>query len=163
MKKLTWLAVFCLGLAACGDDDPASDAGGAVDSAVANGAVADAGTDDAGVADAGDDDASGADTVTVTYTADIQPILQAKCSTCHTVAAFGGVNFASEYADTQILSTRCSGKKVYECMLERVLTGSMPMGRGCTGDPAADEGNADCLTQGELDALTAWVSADAPE
>jgi hypothetical protein len=39
----------------------------------------------------------------------------------------------------------------------------MPLGAGCTGDPAQDAGNPACLTQAEQDAVQAWIDAGMPE
>ena len=40
--------------------------------------------------------------------------------------------------DTQELSRDCADAFVYECVLERILDGSMPVGGGCSGDPSLD-------------------------
>jgi hypothetical protein len=118
-----------------------------------------------------DDCASGSYSTLVcggTY-ADVQPIFQAKCTPCHDGAApgtcfsGGGACFASLYEETQKDSGHCMGLKVYECILIRILEGSMPLAAGCTGDPVQDAGNNDCLTAGELTTVEAWVAADAPE
>ena len=102
-----------------------------------------------------------------TYT-DIQPILQAKCSPCHIGMTpgscfAGGTCFASFYEDTQGDAGSCAGKTVYECMLIRILNGSMPRLAGCSGNPAADAANASCITSEELDLIESWVTAGAPE
>jgi hypothetical protein len=100
---------------------------------------------------------------TVTYSEDVQPILQAKCSPCHVTDNFGSVNHASEYADTQRDSMVCIGEKVFTCMLMRIQSGMMPQGRGCTGDPVMDADNAMCLTAAEQATVAAWVADGAPE
>ena len=98
-----------------------------------------------------------------TYTNDVQPILQAKCASCHTTGGSGGVNFATNYADTQKNASSCAGKFVYECILIRVQDSSMPRNVGCTGDPTTDAGNAGCLTQAEQTTLADWITAGAPQ
>jgi hypothetical protein len=39
----------------------------------------------------------------------------------------------------------------------RVKDGSMPVGGGCTGNPALDAGKAQCLTAAEQAVLQAWI------
>jgi len=101
--------------------------------------------------------------------ADVQPIFQAKCTPCHQgmapgiCVAGGGVCFASFYEDTQGNSNSCAGKKVYECMLIRILNGSMPRGTSCTGDPAQDAGNDACLTAEQIVDVQAWVAGGGQE
>ncbi len=34
----------------------------------------------------------------------------------------------------------------------------MPLGKGCTGNPAQDASNPACLTQAEQDLLAAWIA-----
>ena len=98
-----------------------------------------------------------------TYSEDVQPILQQHCSPCHTTLKSGGVNHASSYADTQVASKVCAGKLVGECVIVRIKDGSMPFGKGCTGDPAADASNPACLTADEQATVQAWVDAGQPE
>lgn len=100
---------------------------------------------------------------TPNYTQDVRPILQQKCGPCHTTDAEGGVNHATDFADTQKPSEVCEGMMVYECMLVRVRNGEMPENAGCTGDAAADAENASCLTAAQQDVLAGWVNAGAPE
>jgi hypothetical protein len=92
----------------------------------------------------------------VTY-ADVQPIYQSKCSPCHTTFGSGGANFGTFYADTQLLSYYCPGQTKGYCTLVRVQDGTMPAGAGCTGIPALDIGNSDCLTAGEQATLSARI------
>lgn len=97
-----------------------------------------------------------------TYRA-IQPTLESKCAPCHTTDGSGGVSFARRYEDTQGASALCPGQTVAECMLVLVQMGTMPLGRGCSGDPEADADNSACLTAEEQASLESWVAAGAPE
>jgi hypothetical protein len=103
----------------------------------------------------------------VTYTVDVQPILAAKCSPCHTTGNAGGVNFAATtgYPLTQLVPNAnvaaCQGitpDNVGNCALTRILNGQMPKGRGCTGNPVADAANAACLTQAEQTTIANWIA-----
>ena len=105
----------------------------------------------------------------VTYE-EVQPVFAAKCSPCHMgesasscLRSGSGPCFASFYEDTQGPSSRCAGKTMFECMLIRILNGTMPRRKGCSGNPASDTGNDSCLTDSELDMVEAWVTAGAPE
>jgi hypothetical protein len=103
--------------------------------------------------------------------ADVQPLLAAKCSPCHVGDApgscfSGGTCFVSFYEDTQGASGVCAGKTIYECMLIRMLNGTMPRtapAPSCSGNSANDEGNAACLDASDFDMIEAWVGAGAPE
>jgi hypothetical protein len=97
-------------------------------------------------------------TVSVTYAADVQPILQTHCAPCHTVSGSGGANFATEYAGTQLSSYYCSGMTKGACALVRIQNGTMPQGKGCTGNPATDAGNSACLTAAQQATLQAWIA-----
>jgi hypothetical protein len=99
----------------------------------------------------------------VTWTADASPIYKAHCSPCHAGGGSGGVNFATVYADTQkppnANVTACTGvTTVGACTLIRIQNGQMPLGKGCTGNPVTDAGNAACLTQAEQNTLAAWIA-----
>ena len=101
--------------------------------------------------------------------ADVQPIFEAKCTPCHSGATpsscvAGGSNcFVDFYEDTQKNSRRCTGDLVYECIIERILDGSMPLGEGCSGDPELDAGIGGCLDAQEISAVEAWVSGGGQE
>jgi hypothetical protein len=115
-----------------------------------------AGSGAAGEAGAGGSGAVG-------YATDVQPILAKHCSTCHTTDKSGGANFATSYDDTQLDSYHCAGKTKGACTIERIKDGSMPKGKGCSGDPTKDAGNAACLTAAEQATIQAWVdSGEAP-
>lgn len=107
----------------------------------------------------------GAVSPSVTYTNDIQPIFNALCAPCHTGLGFGGHNMGTTYSDALLPAedSDCSGLNKGQCALVLIQSGEMPNGRGCTGDPAQDAGNADCLTQAEQDAVQAWLDAGLPE
>jgi hypothetical protein len=104
----------------------------------------------------------------VYYDTDMQAIFGAKCTNCHTTvggACARGRCFAQSYAtvNDDASSSGCAGDKVYECIDQRVGNGSMPQGRGCTGNPETDASDPDCLTAREHALLDAWVAAGAPE
>lgn len=100
-----------------------------------------------------------------TYTADTQPIFMEKCDTCHTGDGLGGHNIGINYADALQPADdgNCSGLTVGQCTIVLVQAGEMPLGAGCSGNPAQDAGNAACLTQAEQDALQAWIDDGLPE
>ena len=165
------LAVGSLGFVACSSDDDADEMdagnGGSDAGSDAGNGGSDAGSDAGnGGSDAGSDAGNGGDEVT--FLEDIQPILSAKCDTCHTTGGSGQHNGASTYSDTQKNHTGnyapCSGvTSVAECMLVRIKDGTMPRLVGCTGNPAQDSENADCLTQAEQDLMQAWIDDGTPE
>ena len=102
-----------------------------------------------------------------TWTADIAPLLKVRCTGCHDGAGSGGHNLATVYGDafkTPSNTFACSGTTtVGACALKRVLNGTMPFFKGCTGDPAQDAGNAWCLTAAEQAVLQAWVAGGMPQ
>ncbi len=112
--------------------------------------------------DGASDGGSDGSTTSVSYAVDVQPIFQAKCSPCHAGGASGESNHATSYADTQLDSYYCAGKKKGECTIVRIKDGSMPMGAGCTGDPTLDVGNAACVTAAEQATIQAWIAAGTP-
>jgi len=101
----------------------------------------------------------------VTYTADVQPIFQAKCNFCHTTAGFGGHNIASNYDDAFLPADNgsCTGLNIGRCTIIRIQEGDMPQGADCDGDPANDTDNPACLTQAEQDIVQAWIDGGLPE
>jgi hypothetical protein len=92
----------------------------------------------------------------VTYSGQAQPIFQKYCMPCHTVDGADGVNFASNYADTQVASNLCPGLDVGACTLVLIQEGVMPAGGGCTGNPM-DAGNSACLTAADQATIQAWI------
>ncbi|APR77107.1 Hypothetical protein A7982_02454 [Minicystis rosea] len=95
---------------------------------------------------------------TVTYAANVQPILAAHCAPCHTQLGSGGGNFATSYTDSQKPSTVCAGKTKGACAIVRIQNGSMPQGAGCTGNPTLDAGKPACLTAAEQSTIQAWIT-----
>ncbi|MBR57931.1 MAG: hypothetical protein CMH54_07715 [Myxococcales bacterium] len=75
----------------------------------------------------------------VGYAADVQPILQASCTGCHTTAGNGGHNVAAEYSEAMKLSNHpsCTDMTVGECSLVRVIDGSMPIGGSVSANDIA--------------------------
>ena len=97
--------------------------------------------------------------------ASVQVVLQAKCTPCHEGPGpcSGGVCFVTDYADTQVPSNVCADKHVFECMLQRVQEGSMPFGKGCSGDPVIDAQFPDCLDGADQAVLEQWVEQGGVE
>lgn len=98
----------------------------------------------------------------VTYADDIQPVFAAKCAPCHVDAGDGmcaaGACLASSYDAIWQPSRSCDGEPVGECARVRIDNGSMPRGRGCTGDPVMDAMNTACLTEAEHILLDTWIA-----
>jgi hypothetical protein len=116
-------------------------------------------------ATAADDDCDGTANegcAVLTYTADVQPIFVNYCSSCHTTGGSGGTNFAASYADSQLPSASCPGLTRGACALQRIQTGSMPSGAGCTGNPGLDVGKPQCLTAAEQATIAAWIQGGQP-
>jgi hypothetical protein len=85
----------------------------------------------------------------VTYTADIQPILQANCTPCHATLNLGGHNAASSFDDAV---------RVSDDIIGELTSGGMPpdCNRGDFGDPG-------CVSQASFDVIQEWVDNDTPE
>lgn len=111
---------------------------------------------------------------TVTYTKDVQPILLAKCSPCHSTDHQGFHNIATNYADVHkrvdsIDSVDCwkdwgaetltMPKTVGECAQISAKNGRMPMGMGCDQSPKPST----CVTSMQQEILAAWVAAGMPQ
>lgn len=150
-------AALTLLLTACGGGDPSGNGGGG--SGGGTGTTTGSATTST----------SGSTTKTpngTSYATDAQPIYQKHCASCHTTGNSGGVNFAMSYADTQKApnTPSCAGvATVGECTIIRIKKGEMPFGAGCSGDPATDAANSDCLTQAEQDKLELWIDGgEAP-
>jgi hypothetical protein len=98
---------------------------------------------------------------TVTY-AQVQPIFVAKCTPCHSAGGIGASHhtLSDSNADARKAAEEaiCAGKMIGECSLIMVQSGEMPLGKGCTGNPAQDASNPACLTQAEQDLLAAWIA-----
>jgi gluconolactonase len=92
-----------------------------------------------------------ADAGVVTFWQDVEPILAARCQTCHGSVLQNGAPFAlEEFGDTQ---GEWSGAPVHRRMAERVSDDGNPM----PPRPAAP------LTPREQDLIRAWSESDAPE
>jgi hypothetical protein len=136
--------------------------------------------DAADAADASPSDTGAADRVeaapTVTYTKDVQPIFQAKCSPCHSELDLGRHNIATTYADAlhDIESVDSYGcwndsdpnmftmpKRVGECALILIMNGRMPSGAGCGGSMPEDPSK--CLSAEQKALVAAWVAAGMPQ
>ena len=99
----------------------------------------------------------------MTYSAEVGPILAARCGGCHTGGGSGGHDIGSSFNDTQLPSYYCAGETKGYCALVRIQDGSMPLGASCTGNPSLDAGRPECLTRAEIQALQAWVAHGQPE
>lgn len=101
----------------------------------------------------------------VTWTADIQPVFEELCAPCHTGLGLGGHDLGTDYtaAPLPAVNPACDGLTKGACTIVRIQSGQMPPNRGCTGDPAVDAADPDCLDQGEQDIVQAWIDAGIPE
>ena len=103
--------------------------------------------------------------IAASYVGDVQPILEAKCSGCHTAGGSnGGHNIGDTYSDASGASYHCEGENIAECSIARIKDGSMPAYPGCGGvvaDDAPDAGQ--CITESEMAVLEAWADAGLPE
>jgi len=110
----------------------------------------------------------------VTYTKDVQPILQAKCAPCHTADGQGHHNIATSYADAfkKVSSTMYDDcytgtlampvfKTVGECAAILVRKGLMPYAMGCDQTPPPEP--AVCVGVADQDTIAAWVAAGMPQ
>ena len=90
-------------------------------------------------------------------------MLDVKCSTCHTGENSGGWN-TGDHATTQAAAdaSQCSGKTVYECMIIRILDGSMPNGKGCSA-PALPGDDVQCLSAADIAIIQSWVDGGGKE
>ena len=91
----------------------------------------------------------------------VHPIFQAKCAPCHAGGGSGGFNIGapnpnSAYLQSQQASYYVPGQTKAFASLVRIQDGSMPPG-SCTGDPAQDVGNPECLTAVEQAAIEQWI------
>jgi hypothetical protein len=95
----------------------------------------------------------------VSYATDVRPIYQRLCAACHTAGSSGGFN-VNNYATTQLPAVHpsCVGRTKGACSLVRIQNGSMPLGRGCSGNPTTDAANSNCLTSAEQATVTAWIA-----
>jgi hypothetical protein len=130
---------------------------GAVGAGVAG--AAGAAAIDAGAPDAGRDDAGGGDAgnnpAAVTYTKDIQPILMAQCSPCHTTDRDGGHNAASSYADAVRVSAD---------IINEIRTGGMPdTGNGNAGCRGGAPGSPGCVSAANFALIQEWVADGTPQ
>jgi hypothetical protein len=96
--------------------------------------------------------------VAVSYATDVRPILQTYCSPCHTSGAGSGSYNVNNYSSTQASSYYCAGQTKGACSLARIQNGTMPAGRGCTGNPASDVGNSSCLNAAQQSTIEAWIT-----
>ncbi|WP_437905672.1 hypothetical protein WME95_46640 [Sorangium sp. So ce327] len=103
--------------------------------------------------------------------ADVEPILLAKCSPCHTrTDPAPASGFAITYESSQLASnsTQCAvdpgqpARTQGECATIRIHdldnATRMPRNRGCTGDPALDVANSACLTAAQQQTLVDWIA-----
>jgi hypothetical protein len=106
----------------------------------------------------------------VTFTADIHPILLAKCgaSGCHDGAnapflpGHGAADVMEAYEATQEESTSFDGF-VYERILIRITDEEAMMPPNFANPPCQGEiGTPGCLTQAEVDLIEAWIEAGTP-
>lgn len=115
-----------------------------------------------------DEDCDGASpSCPTTSFSDVHPIFQNKCASCHTSGGSGGHNIghsdaATAYQQSQQTAYSVSGTKGAAALF-RIQNGTMPQGRGCSGDPAQDASNAACLTAAEQSLIQTWLDEGQPE
>jgi hypothetical protein len=122
----------------------------------------------------GNDGGGGDTAATVTYTKDVQPILEAKCFPCHAGQGMGGHNIATVYADALKPVTSLDApqgcwndvdmtmpKTIGECALISIMTGWMPMAAGCGAATPPDPSK--CVTPAQIAIIAAWVAAGMPQ
>ncbi len=100
----------------------------------------------------------------VTYTDDVQPLLEAHCAPCHTGGEAWLPDFAVSYAAMRAPAEhRCEGETVGACVL-RALEVQVPEGEGCrtVEDPFHREGWV-CLDEAQIGHVSAWVALGMPE
>ncbi|MFK8017766.1 MAG: thrombospondin type 3 repeat-containing protein [Gammaproteobacteria bacterium] len=101
----------------------------------------------------------------VTWTDDVQPIFNELCAPCHTGLGLGGHDMGTSYAGAPLpaVNASCNGLTKGACSIVRIQSGQMPPNRGCTGDPAVDAADPDCLDQAEQDLVQAWIDGGITE
>lgn len=121
----------------------------------------DAGDGDAGDGDGGLGDAStdGGISGTVSFAADVHPILVASCGPCHVTDSSGGHNVGSEDVDAAYADAVEYGAAI----LERTNGGGMPPAyaappNNCAGGP----GDPGCLSVQEYAQIQTWVAQCYP-
>jgi len=91
----------------------------------------------------------------VSYTRDIQPILLANCSPCHSTDRDGRHNAATSYAD----AVRVSADIVRE-----ISSGGMPeSGSGNQGCNGGDPGDPGCVSAADFALIQQWIAAGTPQ
>ncbi|MFK8016790.1 MAG: thrombospondin type 3 repeat-containing protein [Gammaproteobacteria bacterium] len=100
-----------------------------------------------------------------TWTNDIQPIFEELCTPCHTGLGLGGHDLGTDYSAAPLAAVNplCDGLTKGACTIVRIQSGQMPPNRGCTGDPAIDAADPDCLDQAEQSLVQDWIDAGIPE
>jgi hypothetical protein len=112
-----------------------------------SGGAAGSANDDAGVDDAG--------SALVTYTGQIQAILVANCSPCHSTLNNGGHNAASSYDDAV---------QVADEIVDEIASGGMPeSGNGNQGCEGGDPGDPGCVSVDDFALIQRWVEDGTPE
>jgi hypothetical protein len=106
--------------------------------------------------------AGGADTAAAVTYQTVKPLFEKKCTPCHTPGgqAADAHTLGAEYrtATNPATAPGCTGKKIGECTILVVKSGFMPLGKGCSGNPAMDTGKDACLTAAEQKQLEDWIA-----
>ena len=101
-----------------------------------------------------------------TWTNDVKPIFEVKCTPCHVTMRIAH-NLGMSYADAMkepTNTTACGdAETVGACTILRIKNGSMPSLKMCSGDPAMDADNDACLTAEEQAIVQAWVDGGLME
>ena len=100
-------------------------------------------------------------TTTTTFAA-VHDIYVSKCGACHSGPfgsgshSMGDTDINDAYSDSQKSAYSIMGTKGGATIV-RIQSGAMPLGGGCSGDPATDASKPQCLTQQEQDDIQAWI------
>jgi hypothetical protein len=91
----------------------------------------------------------------------VHPIYQSKCAQCHGAGSSGGFSIANSdlifaYQESQKNSYSINGTKGGATIV-RIQSGSMPLGKGCSGDPLLDAVNPSCLVEEEQAIIQDWI------
>lgn len=111
----------------------------------------------------------GPSTPTVSYAKDVQPILMAKCTPCHSEQNQGNHNIATTYADAKRpnedlqhdecwtdMTAKTGHTTIGECSLLLARAGKMPAYAACNAPTPPDPSK--CTTKAEQDVLAAWIA-----
>lgn len=164
------VAFTTLAVACDGDEKPAADTTADVadtaepDTTEPDTTVPDTTEADTTVPDTTEADTSAPDTADKTTWSAVYPIFKGKCAPCHAgiepddgagghAIASGDESIAYQASQLAADVPQCTGKKIGECAIIRILNGSMPQGKNCGTNPTG----AGCLTEAEKQLIQDWI------